>query len=614
MRLLLLVWLSLFALAIYGQPESRLDRVDPTFWWVGMENPDLQLLVYGEDIALTRPVIEYPGVTLTRVVTLENPNYLFLYLHIGPNTAPGTFTLTFKKGRKIYATHDYTLHKRPTSTGRAQGLTPGDVMYLLMPDRFANGDPANDEVQGMLEGVNRAVPNDRHGGDLAGIQQHLDYFTDLGVTTLWLNPVLENNMPLESYHGYAITDWYRIDPRLGTNQAYRDFVQAAHDQGLKVMMDQVFNHMGTNNYLIRDLPGSDWINQWPAYTRSNFTGITLTDPHATEYDRRRMTHGWFDSTMADLNQSQPQLQQYLIQASIFWIEYAGIDGIRMDTYPYNDKDAMAAWVKAVKQEYPDFYLVAETWLPGVPSESYWQGNEEKFDGYNPFIRSISDFPMYYAFMDAFRDGGNVYKVYETLARDFLYHEAPIYNKIFASNHDVDRLFTALGEDFERVKMAWTCLLTMRGIPQLYYGTEVLLKGKHVHPHGIARKDMPGGWPGDTATVFTPEGRTAQQNEAYNYLKKLLHWRQGSEAIANGKLIHYKPNGNIYVYARYTEKDRVVVIINNENQPVQINPATYAEVFDGATQGFDVIREKTLDLSSGISVPAHHAMVLEVMGR
>lgn len=597
-------------LSLQAQPISTLDRVDPAFWWIDMVNSSLQIMVYGEDIATTRPEFDYPGVELDRIVTLENPNYLFLYVHI-IDAEPGTFTIEFKRGNKTISAYEYELKPRNTDTTIAQGLDPSDVMYLLMPDRYTNGNPDNDEIEGMAEGLNRAKPNGRHGGDIAGIQSRLDYLKDLGITTIWPNPVLENDMPRESYHGYAITDWYQIDRRLGTNDEFRTFVNAAHDKGLKVMMDQVFNHMGTNSFMIKDLPATDWIHQWPEFTRSNFTGITLTDPYATEYDIKKMTEGWFDVTMADLNQDHPQLADYLIQASIFWIEYAGIDGIRMDTYPYNDKDMMAKWVNAVKTEYPDFYLVAETWLPNVHDEAYWQGDEENFDGYNAYIGSISDFPLFYAIMDAFKPNGNINKIYETLARDFLYAEDPINNKIFASNHDVNRLFTALDEQPERVKLALAFTLTTRGIPQIYYGSELMFDGVHEHPHGIARKDMPGGWEGDTANVFIPEGRTSLQQEAFTFTSRLLNWRKGAEAIHKGKVKHYLPQDQVYVYARYTDQEKVVVIINNSNEERTLEKQRYAELMQDVTIAYEVLQDTTLSIGDTITLPPSTAYILEV---
>ncbi len=606
----LLTLLTLSFARLYAQPTSELDRVDPAFWWVDMVNPELQIMAYGEDIATTRPTFDYPGVRIDRIVTLENPNYLFLYVDLS-EAAPGTFTIDFKRGRKTVASYDYELKPRNDDPNIAQGLDPSDVMYLLMPDRYTNGNPENDEIEGMAEGLNRAKPNGRHGGDIAGIQSRLDYMKDLGITTIWPNPVLENDMPKESYHGYAITDWYQIDRRLGTNEEYREFVKAAHDKGLKVMMDQVFNHMGTNSFMIKDLPSPDWIHQWPEFTRSNFTGITITDPYATEYDVKKMTEGWFDVTMADLNQEHPQLADYLIQASIFWIEYAGIDGIRMDTYPYNDKDMMADWVRAVKAEYPDFYLVAETWLPNVHDEAYWQGDDENFDGYNAYIGSISDFPLFYAIMDAFRPNGNINKIYETLARDFLYAEDPISNKIFASNHDVNRLFTALEEQPDRVKLALAFTLTTRGIPQLYYGSELMFDGVHEHPHGIARKDMPGGWPGDTANVFTEAGRTPMQQEAYAFTSRLLNWRQTASAIHKGELKHYLPQDQVYVYSRYTRDDKVVVIINNSQEERTIEKSRYAEILGGVSEAYEVIQDKKMTIGDTIQLAPSTAYILDV---
>ena len=606
----LLLWLCLFATTSFAQRKNlSLDRVEPRFWWAGMKEPNLQILVYGSNISTTIPTLSYPGVTLEKVTRVQSPNYLFLDLKLSPDVAPGRFTITFSPAKGKDFEYSYELRPRPAEARRYQGLSAADVMYLIMPDRFANGNLENDNVPGYRERFNRTMAGGRFGGDLRGVISKLDYLTDLGITAVWLNPVLENNMQSYSYHGYSITDFYKVDPRYGTNQDYRTMVKEAHDRQLKVVMDMVFNHCGSQHWWMRDLPEPSWLNQWPEYTQTNYENAVATDPHASEHDTKRHTKGWFVSTMPDLNQENPLLAKYLIQNSIWWIEYAGIDGIRMDTYPYPDREMMADWVQAVLNEYPNFYIVGETWLPEPSYEGYWQGwGTPNKDGYNSYLPSISDFPIYYAVSEAFGTNGNLYDLYKVISQDFVYTN-PNMNKIFLDNHDVDRIYHTLGRHDEKLRMAQAFLLTTRGIPQLLYGTEILMSGHS--DHGEIRDPFPGGWPDDPRNAFTQAGRSSEENKAYDYLRKLLRWRQNSKAVGKGKLKHFIPYNNIYVYSRYTDNERVNVLINNTNEEVSLNTKRYEEIFKDYRTAFNVLKGVTEPNLYTIKLPPYSATILEM---
>ncbi len=591
------------------------ERIEPMFWWVGMQNPNLQLLVHGENIAQTDVSISYKGVKLNKVNKVENPNYLFLDLVISKNAKPGIFKIKFTLNNKLVETYQYELKTRNKKPNIHQGFNASDAIYLLMPDRFSNGNPANDNVKTMLEKANRKDPNGRHGGDLQGIINHLDYISDLGFTALWINPFLENNMPKYSYHGYAITDFYKTDARLGTNKDYVRLVDSCHKRNLKVIMDMVFNHCGTENWFIKDLPMHDWIHQFPEFTRSNFHAPAIVDPHASDIDRKLMTNGWFDKTMADLNQKNKYLANYLIQNSIWWIEYSGIDGIRMDTYPYPDKEMMAEWEKRVFAEYPNFNIVGETWVQKVPFAAYWQKNSKISGRYNSMLPSLTDFPLYYAINKAFNEKEGwtegMSRLYYVLAQDFLYPK-PNNLLVFADNHDLDRIFSSLNKDIRKFKMAMAFLLTVRGIPEIYYGTEILMKGFSSQGHGFIRKDFPGGWQGDTVNAFTAKGRSDLQNNAFNYLQNILIWRKNEPVICTGKFKHFIPEAGIYVYFRYNERKTVMVILNNNDKADKtVNTSRFAECMKDYKTGFDIISHKQINNLKNIFVPAKSAMIIEL---
>ena len=593
--------------ASFGQ--INIDRVEPPNWWTGMHNHELQLMVHGNQIGHCKVDIDYPGVTLAKVHKVENQNYLFLDLRIGESANAGKVPITFHKKGSRKKTIDFPLKKRTMRT-HPRGFDNSDVVYLLMPDRFANGDPENDSMSGMLEMANRTDPDGRHGGDIAGISDRLDYLKEFGATALWINPLLENNQAKYSYHGYAISDFYKTDPRFGTNQDYIDLVEKCHKKGMKVIQDQVFNHCGIGHWWMDDLPQEDWVHQFPEYTQSNFRVSTLVDPYASEYDRKKMNHGWFDKNMPDMNQSNPYLATYLIQNSIWWVETADIDGIRVDTYPYPDPDAMKKWAKRIRTEYPDITILGEVWV-GTPSiVSYWEGEHFNKAG----IQSVFDFPMYDAMKFGFteEEGWNngLIRLYDLLSQDYLYKD-PFNHAVFVDNHDVERIYTTLGKDMGKLKNLLTFILTTRGIPILYYGTELLMTGTEHHGHGDIRKDFPGGWPGDSISAFE-NGRTPEQEEIYSFLTNLIKWRNKNPVCHTGKLTQFIPDDGVYVYFRQNDEKTVMVIINKRKEQKTLDTTRFAECLKGQSEATNIITgKKILDLNS-ISIQPNVPLVLEMI--
>lgn len=611
--LALLVFLLLGSSA-FAQKKAEQINIEPPFWWIGMQNTELQLMVRGKNIGETRVQLKAEGVKLERVSAVENPNYLFLDLSVSESAKAGFFEISFLKSGKVIHTVNYELKVRKQGSALRQGFTSADAIYLLMPDRFANGDPANDNIPGMLENADRKNPDGRHGGDLEGIIQHLDYFNELGVTALWLNPVLENNMPANSYHGYAITDFYQVDPRLGGNEKYLELVEKAHKKDLKIIMDMVFNHYGTAHKWTNDLPMSDWVNQWPEFTRSNYRGGTLTDPYAAAADQDKMLRGWFDVTMADLNQRNPFVANYLIQNSIWWIEYGDLNGIRMDTYPYSFKEFMQEWMQRIRTEYPDFSVVGEVWLNSGPMVAYWHDQKHNFDGFNSHLNYVMDFPLKSAISRAFNEANGwssgVNALYESLSMDFVYGD-PNTIMNFLDNHDMDRIATTLGEDIKKQKMAATFLLTVRGVPQLYYGNELGTPGVEHKGHGQMRNDFSGGWPDDSKNAFTSEGRSPDENELWNHFRTLLHYRKNTTALQNGKMTHYIPEDGVYVYFRSDEKQTIMIVLNNNNQEKTIKTARFAENLKGFDNGTDLLHRTWFEQLDEISIPAMDSRVIEL---
>lgn len=602
----------LFALCVLTLPSlfaQSIDRVEPLFWWTGMKNPELQLMVYGKDIAQYRPSIANEDIKLKSVNTFESPNYMILYLDVA-NAKPGSFDITFQDGKKQFV-HSYELKERRSSTDDIQGYDSSDVLYLVMPDRFANGDPSNDELPMMSEyKIDRSKFLARHGGDLKGIEDHLDYFVDLGVTAIWLNPVLENDAPGGSYHGYFSTDMYHVDRRLGGNDDYCRLIEKAHQKGLRVVMDIIFNHIGPNHPWVQDPPAKDWINESPS-PAGNHQKSVFYDRYASNYDSDVMKYSGFH---VDINQANPHIARYLIQNTIWWIEYARIDAIRQDTYPYADYEMMRQWNLDVMAEYPQFNIVGEVWTEHAVGTSWWQ-KDSPLNDRNTYLKSVMDFALMSMASDVFNDkseNGSMGRIYDHLGYDFIY--ADVKNLLrFLENHDTSRFLRSEPENLDAFKQGTAFLLTITGTPQVYYGYEMLMNGSTSSPggDGNVRLDVPGGWPDDKTSWFTPEGRSAMQNEAWNYMSKLLKWRQGNRVISDGEMKHFVPQNGVYVYERYLGDKNVMVFINGANKEVTIELDRYAESIKGQSRGVDVTTQRTISFGKELTLAPKEVLVLDM---
>lgn len=616
----LIISLSLLAslAATAAKPSSpQINSVEPPYWWTGMANDTLQIMLSGPRIGLTETSMKpYEGVSLIESVRLDSPNYLLLYLTVSDTAKPGVLDFTFSDGKKKAALR-YELKERSKAV-KAQGFDASDVLYLIMPDRFARAGATTDaEASRGLEyavEVDRADLNARHGGNIAGMEQHLGYIDSLGVTAIWVNPVLENDMPGGSYHGYATTDYYRIDPRFGTNGQWRDFVGKAHDRGIKVVMDMIFNHSGSNHPWMKDMPSRDWYNFPDSAVTTNFRLSTLHDPYVSDYDKKRTVDGWFVTAMPDLNQRNPHLRRYLSQNSIWWIEDSGIDGIRMDTYPYADERAMASWIDDVMAEYPGFNIVGECWYANEGGEAYWQRGSKVNPNGDPRLPTVMDFVLSIKARDAFKgqtdrlEGLNT--IYDHLALDYLFPD-PTHILTFLDNHDTDRFLLEEPDDLGWWKQAVTFLLTSRGIPQIYYGTELLMNGtRAAGGDGNVRRDMPGGFPGDKTDAFTAAGRSDKQNEAFDFIQKLLQWRRGNEAIARGSLKHFMPENGLYVYQRRSGDKEVTVILNGNDSPVTTTMERTLEILPYGSQRRDMLTGKTVTIEPEMTFAPREILILE----
>ncbi|UOQ75390.1 glycoside hydrolase family 13 protein [Hymenobacter sp. 5516J-16] len=602
------------ATATPAAKAAGIQRIDPTFWWVGMKNPKLQLLVHGPGIASSTATLKaYEGVTLDGVQKLESPNYLLLNLTISPAAKPGKLQLEFKGDKK--QTYSYELRQRttPGDKSKVQGLTQQDFIYFLMPDRFSNGDPKNDYFKDMrAPKVARDSMYARHGGDLKGIENHFDYLKSLGATAIWMTPVTENDMPKASYHGYALTDYYNTDRRYGTLQEYKQFVDRAHQNGLKVVHDVVLNHMGSKNYLFLDQPAKDWFNQWPKFTRSNYNSSALNDPYGSELDRSLYNRGWFDTTMPDVNQSNPLVATYLIQNFLWWVEYTGLDAYRIDTYPYSDPKFLMHWGQALNEEFPNLFKFGEAWVGSTAQQAFFARNIfQPVDGFKSNLESVFDFQSQGAIHDALRgDNGNMNRLYEALQGDWMYEDASR-NVTFLDNHDMSRFYSVIGEDFAKYKMGVAWLLTTRGIPQLYYGTEVLMKN-FSNPDGLVREDFPGGFAGDQKNYFTAAGRTGQAGEAFTYLSTLANYRKTHPVVATGKLMQFIPQDGVYTYFRYNDQGQaVMVMLNGSKDEKTVDGARFAERTNGFSSGTEITTGATLGSLSSFKIPARTAWVVEL---
>jgi glycosidase len=592
---------------------ADITTVDPPFWWTGMKNTELQILVYGKNISESKVTINYPGVRVKEIVSVESPNYLFIYLDITESAEAGIMNIEFSEGKKK-TIQPYELKPRNPKPG-ALGFTTADVLYLITPDRFANGDPSNDNLEGAM--VNRERSGSRHGGDIRGIINKFDYLQDLGITTIWLNPVQKNGP--NTYHGYAITDFYQVDPRYGTTKEYIEMIDNAHDRGMKVVMDMIFNHCGSGHWWMMDLPASDWLNFNNSYVQTNHSKWSVIDVHAPESEKKQFVDGWFTRGMPDLNQRNRLVATYLIQNSIWWIEYARIDGIRQDTHPYADYDFMARWCKEVTDEYPDFNIVGESWYASGPGFTAWWQRNSKVSNSNSYLKTVMDFNLTFICQQAFieenvnSDGKSkgLFRIYESLAQDFLYPDLKNI-LIFLDNHDLGRFSLQEDTDLRKYKQGIAFLLTTRGIPQVYYGTEIAMTGTKESGDGNIRKDFPGGWKDDPVNAFIAEGRTPKQNEAWDYMQKLLHWRIRNKAVTEGNLIHYAPGNNgCYVYARIKDDKTALVILNGSNNDQLLSMDRYRDVIRSYTKGVDVITGQELDLTSQINVPARGVFVMDL---
>ncbi|SNC76927.1 Glycosidase [Hymenobacter gelipurpurascens] len=600
-------------LAAPAAKAASATRIDPTFWWVGMKNPKLQLLVHSPGIADSKlNMAAYPGVTLEGTQKLESPNYLIVNLVISPDAKPGKLNLNFTGG-KTKLKYDYELRARNTSDkSRVQGINSSDFIYFLMPDRFANGDAKNDVIKtARARTVARDSMYSRHGGDYKGMEQHFDYLKSMGVTAIWPTPVVENDMPKASYHGYAVTDYYNSDPRYGTTQEYAQFVQNAHKNGLKVIHDVVLNHMGSYNYLFLDQPAKDWLNQWPTFTRSNYNSSALNDPYGSKRDRDLYNKGWFDTTMPDVNQSNPLVATYLIQNFIWWVEYTGLDGYRIDTYPYSDPKFLMDWGKALLDEYPQLGMFGEAWVGSTAQQAFFARNIlPPVDGFKSNLPGVLDFQSLSGIQDALKEKGSFNRLYEGLQGDWLYEDATR-NVVFMDNHDMSRVYSVIGESLPRLKMGFAWLLTTRGIPQLYYGTEILMKN-FSNPDGLVRADFPGGFSGDKQNKFTAAGRTPQEQEAFAYVSKLGTYRKAHPVLQTGKLMQFIPQDNIYTYFRYNDQGETVMIMMNANpEEKTVDGARFAERTSGFSSGTEVVSGASVSDLKSFKVPGYSALVVEL---
>ncbi len=611
---LLRVALLLFAVITFAPTTYAQTTASPAFWWVGMKNPELQIMLYGDDIATSEVLLSSNDVRIKEIVREDNPNYLFIYVDLS-QAAAQSFDINLKKGKKVTSI-PYTLNERKQSGEDVEGFDSSDVLYLIMPDRFANGDPSNDVVEGMLESrVDRTEQYARHGGDIQGITNNLDYIADLGATAVWLNPTQENDMPEGSYHGYAITDYYKIDRRLGSNDEFISFVETAHAKGLKVVMDMIFNHCGSYNPLFTDRPSDDWFNNRSEYFQTTYKTASVMDPYTSDYELSLAVDGWFTQEMPDLNQRNPNLARYLIQCSIWWIEYAGINGIRQDTHPYADFDFMAQWCSDVLAEYPNFNIVGETWVNSNSLVSYWQKDSKLAAPRNSNLPSVMDFPLMALMNRAFDEqttdwSGGVYNLYDYLSQDFIYPN-PMNLLTFLDNHDTSRFNKAeeSEENLIRYKQALTFLLTTRGIPQIYYGTEIMMAADKGDGDGTLREDFPGGWSGDSVNAFDRDELTQYQREGFDFTRRLLNWRKGNDVVGKGSLTHYSIQNGVYIYQREYNGESIVVMLNGSDSEAEISLESYGEILQKKSAK-EFLSGETIVLNSKLTLEKRQILILE----
>lgn len=609
----ILLTVAITLLGVVASAQNRVERVEPPCWWTDMNSQELQVMVYGDNLADLTPSISYDGVSVERVISVENRNYIFIDLTIDPETEPGTFLIEMKRGKKVVGSYSYQLLQRDENSASREGFNNSDVMYLITPDRFVNGDPSNDAVESLKEGYDRELKGGRHGGDIAGIESSLDYLKDMGFTAIWVNPLLENDQPTYSYHGYSTTDYYKVDERFGSNKEYQALGANAKKMGIKLIMDMIVNHCGSEHWWMKDLPTSDWINNGGEFIQTTHIRETNMDPYAAAADKRLNGDGWFVESMPDLNQRNPLMAKYLIQNSIWWIEYAHLAGIRQDTWPYPDKEFMNDWCNAILAEYPDFNIVGEEWSENPAIVSYWQKGQVNRDGYSCNLPSLMDFPLQKAIAKGVSNDNGFKEIYGVLSTDFLYPD-PDNLVTFLDNHDMSRIFTQVDEDLDALKQGLAYLLTVRGIPQIYYGTEVLMSNEGTDDHGVIRTDFPGGWSGDKVNAFTEEGLTDDQIEIKRYIKQLLNWRSSSVAVHEGKTMHFAPiyDQKQYTLFRYTEDKIVMLTLNGDKNDINLDLSRFKEIIGKPFSAKDVILNRGVNLSEGtVNVAAKGLLLLEI---
>ncbi len=606
-----------FVLAfVFVSASAQHIEVYPSNWWVGMKMNKIQLMIYHTDVAASTPSITYPGIQLVKVNKVENPNYLFLDINILPSSRPGTAKIVFKNSNGSTSTASFELKARTQGNGTsfAQGVTSSDFIYLLMPDRFSNGDPSNDRIEGMRDQtLDRDSMYHRHGGDFQGIINNIKYLKDLGVTTVWMTPVIENDMPERTEHGYAFTNHYKIEPRLGGAAMYKQLSKELHRNGMKLIQDAVYNHIGSYHFTVLDPPMKDWLHQWPSYTQTTYKDQPLYDPYASATDRKKMADGWFTRQMPDVNQDNPYAANYLIQHAIWSVEEFGVDGWRIDTYPYNDLTFMNRCNKALLDEYPKLTMFGETWVNSVPAQAYFTRNKinttfkSNLPGVTDFQTNLSG--IIPALTEKFDWTTGVNKLYSTLAADYLY-ENPMTNVIFLDNHDKSRIFSMVNEDIDKHKMAIGWLLTARGIPQMYYGTEVMMKG-HSNPDGLVRSDFPGGWKGDSKSAFNRESMDDAELSVQDWTKRLANYRKSSSAIKTGKLMQYVPDDGLYVYFRYDDKQTVMCLMNTGDKTKNISLSNYPEMAKGLKLLKNIGTGENIE-GTEFSIDPKQMMIIELM--
>ena len=610
----LLLFFVLFAQQSIAQNiHPKIQHLEPSNWWTGMNEPYVQLLVHGVNISEYTPSLKYKGVKLLAIHKTDNPNYLFIDLNISSKAKAGIINLAFKSTADQF-TQTFEIKNRKPQSAQRQAFNTSDAIYLITPDRFVNGDLSNDNVEEYTDKLNRAYEYGRHGGDIQGMINSLDYIANLGFTAIWPMPLEENEMDEASYHGYAITDFYQIDPRNGSNDLYIEFSQKASQKGIKLIKDVVLNHCGSGHWWMNDMPAKDWINYGGKYKNTNHRREVIRDIHASEADKEEYTRGWFVESMPDMNQQNPMMANYLIQNSIWWIETADLGGFRVDTYPYSDPAFLSRWSKRIMSEYPNFNITSEEWSTNPAITAYWQLNKQNPDGYQSYVPTPMDFQLQDALVKGLNEdlGWNtdLNRVYHSVSNDFLYADASKL-LIFPDNHDMSRIYTQLNENENYFKMAMVLMATMRGIPQIYYGTEVLMANPNSDSHGEIRGEFPGGWNDHSSNAFTQEGLSQKQKEAQELIKTLFNYRKNTPALHDGKLLHFAPDNGVYVYFRYNDSQKVMVILNKNPKTQELDLSRFAEIMKGVSEGKDILSGETVDLRQRLLIDGEMARVIEL---